>query len=236
MGEPDGIGADRRHAKGRGVPARRERSRRRGKAALHPLVRGGGLHGGGRPDRQHLCAPPGAQPGSAAGYDRQPSRHPADRRPVRRRLRRLGRARNRAHPERPRLRDRGAGRDRRLDQRGGLAVFAGDGRLGGVRRGVRAGGGAGDARQQCARAVARCRTRTHRLCRAGAGRRTRGRRLFRSAYRARADPRSRRKAGRSCHRRAGATLVRDHGYRPGGACRADADAAAQATRWSVPRG
>ena len=41
-------------------------------------------------------------------------------------------------PQRPRLRDRGAGRDRRLDQRGRLAVFAGDGRLGRVRRRVRA--------------------------------------------------------------------------------------------------
>jgi hypothetical protein len=57
---------------------------------------------------------PGREP--AAGHDRQPSRHPADRRQVRRRLWRDGRARTRAHLERPRLRDWGADRDRRLDQ------------------------------------------------------------------------------------------------------------------------
>ena len=137
MGEPDGVGADRRHREGRGLPARAQRSRWRGAAAVHPLVRGGRLHGHDRPDRQHLRPPAGPQPRPAAGHDRQPSRHPADWRPVRRRLWGDGRARNRPHPERSRLRDRGAGRDRRLDQRGRLAVFAGDGRLRGVRRGVR---------------------------------------------------------------------------------------------------
>jgi N-carbamoyl-L-amino-acid hydrolase len=72
----------------------------------------------------------------------------------------------------------------------------------------------------------RRRTRTHRLCRRGAGRRASGRRLFRGAYRAGADPRSRRAADRHRHRRAGPALVRDHRHRPGGACRADPDAAA----------
>src|SRR5438067_604876 len=58
----------------------------------------------------------GLQPRPRAGHGRQPFRHPANRQQVRRRLWRDGRARNRAHPERPRLRDRGALRDRRLDQ------------------------------------------------------------------------------------------------------------------------
>jgi hypothetical protein len=49
---------------------------------------------------------------------------------------------------------------------------------------------------------------------------------FRGAYRAGADPRSGGQADRRRQRRPRATLVRDHGHRPGGACRADADAAA----------
>ena len=169
MGQPDGSGEDRRHREGRRVPARGERSRRRGAAPVHPLVRGGRLHGHGGPHRQHLRAPPRTQPGPAAGHGRQPSRYTADRRPLRRRLWRDGGAGSRAHAERPRLRNRGAGRDRRLDQRGGLAVFAGDGRVGRVRRGLHARSGAGDPRQQRARPDAGGRTRPHRL------RRTRGR-------------------------------------------------------------
>ena len=98
---------------------------------------------------------PGPQPGAAAGRHRQPSRHPADRRQVRRRLWRDGRPRSRAHAQRPRLRDRGADRDRRLDQRGGFALLAGDGRVGRVHRRVRAGERAGDPRQQRAGADAR---------------------------------------------------------------------------------
>ena len=46
-----------------------------------------------------------------------------------------------------------------------------------------------------------------------AGRRAPGRGLFRGAYRAGADPRSRAKAGRGRHRRAGPALVRDHRHR-----------------------
>jgi len=91
MGEPDGIGEDWRDAEGRSVPAGRERSRWRGAPALHPLVRGGRLHRPGRPDRQHLCAPPGQGCEPPARDDRQPSRHPADRRQVRRGIRGHGR-------------------------------------------------------------------------------------------------------------------------------------------------
>ena len=98
VGEPDAIGRDRRNAEGRGVPARGERSRRAGPPALHRLVRGGRLHGPGRQDRQHLRAPARPRPEPAAGHDRQPSRHPADRRQVRRRLWRDGGARSRCAP------------------------------------------------------------------------------------------------------------------------------------------
>src|SRR5579862_5725525 len=70
VGKPDGIGADRRDAKGRGVPACRQRSRRRGAAPVHRLVRGSRLHRYGGPNRQHLRAPPGPQPGAAAGDGR----------------------------------------------------------------------------------------------------------------------------------------------------------------------
>src|ERR1700730_7708172 len=52
------------------------------------------------------------------------------------------------------------------------------------------------------------------------------RRLFRGAYRARADPRSRTKADRHRNRRARPALVRDHRHRARGPCWADADAAA----------
>ena len=62
-----------------------------------------------------------------------------------------------------------------------------------------------------------------RRCRAGW--RKSGRRLFRGAYRARADPRSRAQADRRCDRRPRPALVRDYGHRAGGACRPYADAA-----------
>jgi len=45
----------------------------------------------------------------------------------------------------------------------------------------------------------------------------------------------RRKADRHRPGRPRPALVRDHRHRPGGACRADADEAAQRTRWSAPR-
>ena len=184
MGEPDGAGADRRDRQGRGVPTRRQRPRRRGPAAVHPLVRNGRVRRHRRPHRQHLRPPPRPQPGAGADRHRQPSRYPANRRQVRRRLWGDGGPRSRAHPQRPWLRDRGAGRNRRLDQRGRLALFPGDGRLWRVHRRVRAGERPGNSRQQRAGADPRLGAAAHRLCRAGAGRRAPGRRLFRGAHRA----------------------------------------------------
>ena len=69
------------------------------------------------------------QRGHAADRLRQPSRHPADRRQVRRRAGRARRARSAAHAGRGRLRDLRADRGGELDQRGGLALCAGDGRV-----------------------------------------------------------------------------------------------------------
>ena len=66
----------------------------------------------------------------------------------------------------------------------------------------------------------------HRLCRARPRGEPSGRRLFRGAYRAGADPGGREEDHRRRHRRPGPALVRDHADRPGGACRADADGAA----------
>jgi hypothetical protein len=77
-----------------------------------------------------------------------------------------------------------------------------------------------------ARGLPRRRTRADRLCWPRADRRKAARHLFGGAYRAGTDPRSGKEADRRRHRRPGSALVRDHGHRPGGACRADADAAA----------
>ena len=223
-------------AEGRGVPARRERSRRRGAAALHPLVRGGRLHRHGRPDRQHLRAPARPQPGAAAGHDRQPSRHPADRRQVRRRLRRDGRARGGAHAStisatRPRRRSRsspGPTRRARASRRRWSARACSPACSSSTTAWRR--------RDNMHRRDARRRTRAHRLCRPGAGRRPPGRRLFRGAYRAGADPRSRRasRSASSPARRASAGTRSPSPARrrmPGRRrCRGGA------TRWSARRG
>ena len=102
------------------------------------LGEGSGLHGQRRPDGQRLHAPRRAQPGRRAGHDRLARGLAADRRPLRRHLRRAGRSRSDPHAQRSRHRDRASGRSRDLDQRGRLALRAGHGRLGRVRRRVHA--------------------------------------------------------------------------------------------------
>ena len=121
---------------------------------------------------------------------RQPSRHPADRRQVRRRARRAGGARGAAHPGRGRLRDLRADRGGELDQRGGLALCAGDGVVRRVRQGVRERLGAaahGPRRHDVRRGA-----RRHRLSRAGTLRRASAVGVLRTAHRAGADPGGRR--------------------------------------------
>ena len=68
--------------------------------------------------------------------------------------------------------------------------------------------------------------------RAGAGGGVSGRRLFRAAYRAGADPGARGKADRHRHRRAGAGLVRRGGDRPGQRMPAPRRPRRARTRWS----
>ena len=148
---------------------------------------GGGLHRHGRPDRQHLRAPARARQHSAAGDDRQPSRHPADRRQVRRRLRRDGGARGGAHAATISTTRRSADRGRGLDQRGGLALRAGHGGLGRVRRRLRCSITASARKDVDGKSMGE-ELAAHRLCRRRAGRRPPGRRLLRGAYRAGADP------------------------------------------------
>ena len=135
--EPDGAGADRRHGEGRRLPHRADRPRPPGPRPLRALGEGGGLHHQGRQARQHLRPPRGPRSRQAAGHDRQPSRHPADRRQVRRRLWRDGRPRSAARAARFELRHRGADRGRGVDQRGRLPLRAGHGGVGRVRRRLR---------------------------------------------------------------------------------------------------
>ena len=188
--EPDGAGRDRRHGEGRRLPHRAHRSRPPGPRSLRALGQGGGLHHQGRPARQHLRPPRGPRSGQAAGDDRLASRHPADRRQVRRRLWRDGGAGGAARAARFGLRHRGADRGRGVDQRGGLPLRAGHGGLGRVRRRLHARACArhqGPRRRELRRGA-----EEDRLRRQGAGRRPQGRRLLRGAYRAGADPRARR--------------------------------------------
>ena len=170
---------------------------------------------------------PGKDNSPAAGHDRQPYRHPAHRRQVRRQLRRDGRARGDPHPERFQLRDRRAPIEvvvwtneegsRFAPAMVASGVFAGvfDLDYGLSRKDVDGkihGRGAGSASAMPGETA--CGGRP-------------SRRLLRGPYRAGADP----GGGEQDHRRgpgrAGHPLVRDHRDRAGGPCRADADAAAE---------
>ena len=119
----------------------------------------------------------------------------------------LAGARGRAHAERPSRRDRGADRGRVLDERGGLALRAGDDGLGRVRQGLHARArlrGDGHRRQD-----GQGRTRAHRLRRQrGAGRSTRSARTSRrTSSRARCSRTTTRRSASSpaCSASAGTT-------------------------------
>ena len=86
--------------------------------------RGAGLQGHGGRGRQHVRAAPRPAAGPGADRARQPPRHAADRRQVRRRPRRARRARSHAHAGGGRLRDQRAVPGGQLDQRGGRALRA----------------------------------------------------------------------------------------------------------------
>ena len=129
VGHADGDGADRRHGQGRHLPAHPDRPRPAGARLVQGAMRGARLHGRGRRGRQHVRAPPRQEGKPRADRHGLASRHPADRRQVRRHARRARRARSDAHAPRDRLRDQRPGRDRQLDQRGRLALRAGHARL-----------------------------------------------------------------------------------------------------------
>ena len=133
------------------------------------------------------------------------SRHPADRRQVRRRARHARGAGSGAHAQRRRDRNRIADLHRQLDQRGRFALRAGDDGVGRLcrrfhhrrysvaqgRRRRQRGGGAGQ----------------HRLSRRQAGRHAEILRLRRTAHRAGADPRSREQDHRRGRFRPGRAVV-----------------------------
>ena len=121
---------------GRHLPADLDRSRPSGARLVQGAMRGARLHRHGRRHGQHVRAPARQEPRAPADRHGLASRHPADRRQIRRRAWRPCRAGSAAHAARPRLRDQCADRDRQLDQRRRRALCAGDAGLGGLRRRV----------------------------------------------------------------------------------------------------
>ena len=97
-------------------------------------LRGRGPRGACRCARLDVRPAQGTRHVKAADRPRLASRHPADRRQVRRRARHAGGARSGPHPQRCRDRDRNADLHRQLDQRGRLALRAGDDGVGGLCR------------------------------------------------------------------------------------------------------
>ena len=128
--ETAAIGATR---EGRHLPADAHRSRPPGARLVQGPRRKARLHGHHRRHGRDVRAPR-RDGGRAADRVRQPSRHPADRRQIRRRAGHARRAGGAAHAGRGRLRDLRAARGGELDQRGGLALCACHGVVGGVRR------------------------------------------------------------------------------------------------------
>ncbi len=105
VGLAHGDRADRRHAKGRYLPPDSDRSRSKGARLVQGAMRSARLHRDRRRHGQHVRAPAGQEPGASADRHGLASRHPADRRQVRRRAWRSRRARSAAHAARDGLRD-----------------------------------------------------------------------------------------------------------------------------------
>ena len=96
------IGATR---KGRHLPPHSDRSRSKGARLVQGAMRGARLHRDRRRHGQHVRAPPGQEPRASPDRHGLASRHPADRRQIRRRAWRARRARSAAHAARDGLRD-----------------------------------------------------------------------------------------------------------------------------------
>ena len=120
LGQADAHRADRRDAEGRHLPSDADRSRPPGARLVQGAMRGARLHRAVDDVGTMFARRPGKNPHPADRHGLA-SRHPADRRQVRRRARRSRRARSHAHAPRNRLRDQRADRDRQLDQRRGRA-------------------------------------------------------------------------------------------------------------------
>ncbi|KAF1857785.1 hypothetical protein Lal_00041201 [Lupinus albus] len=222
VGDDPRDGAIRGHAQGRHQPSDPLGRGRRGARLVPGCLRGGG------PDGERRCAGHPIRPATRQGHEpaagglRISPRHAADRRQVRRRARRAGRPRSDAHPGRCGDRDAGAPAARELDQRGGLALRAGDDGLGGLCGRVHH--GRNPRQDRCGRHHGGPGPRRDRLSRRRGGGRAPHRRLRRAAHRAGADPGGRgqdhrRRGGRPGHR-----VVRRHGGRLREPCRHDADA------------
>ena len=213
------------------MPADAERLRPRRARLVQGAMRSAGPCRHHRRHGQHVRPPPRHKPPRhkpqrpAADRHGLAPRHAADRRQVRRRARRPGRARSHAHAGRGRLRDPRPHRDRQLDQRGRCALCTPDARVGRLCRRVL------PRLCLCAhrprRQDIRRRARAHRLSRRNAGRRAHILRDVRTAYRARPDPGGSRQKHRHRARRARRALVRGDGNGPGSPHRRHADAAAQ---------
>ena len=192
------------------------------------MVRGGRPRSRRRPDGDHVRAARGHRPRCAAGLCRQPPRHAADRRQVRRGARRARRAGSGPLAERSRHQDQASDRRHQLDQRGGNALCAGDAGVGRVRRHPQA--GLGLRPQGPRRQALRRRARAHRLEGRRAGRRAQAARVLRAAYRAGADPRGRGHRHRRRHPWPGPEMAGGAADRQGEPYRLDADAEAAQCR------
>ena len=139
VGHADGDGAIRRHRQGRHLPADADRRRPQGARLVQGTLRGARLHRHGRRGRQHVRAPAGAEQRACrriamgSHLDTQPTGGKFD--GV---LGVLGALEALRTLARSRLRNQRADRDRQLDQRGRLALCAGDAGLRRVRRRVHA--------------------------------------------------------------------------------------------------
>ena len=123
-----------RHAEGRRQPPGAVARGCRGAQPARVVGKGARLCDLHRRHRQSLRAPRGQRCRGAAGDERLAHGQPADRRPLRRHVRRAGGLRGAGGAGGCRHQDQAAGDRRRLDQRGRLALPARRHGLGGVRR------------------------------------------------------------------------------------------------------
>ena len=133
MAAPRRHGPAGRHAQGRGQPPGAVGRGCGGAQPARLVGQGARLFDLHRRHRQSVRAPRGQRCRRTAGDERLAHGQPADRRPLRRHVRRAGGLRGAGSARGRGREDQAAGRGRRLDQRGRLALPAGRHGLGGVR-------------------------------------------------------------------------------------------------------